>query len=192
MTRFIPKGKLMQSKKIELSCYRSDKFSMSWDRSMCDRLATLFELQGADVAIMNNESNEDEKDHEKTSSKSIPPLNISVVSDLKWYEESNFSQFLNIFTYGCYPYERQRWYETEVTTSLADRTIYQKTFKAHWAQYTSWCYFFYNQASSWLVDSKTTLDYQRLNTDHFDSFVSQLAYSSLNQLDWLSARENEK
>ena len=147
------------------------------------------ELQGATVVVLDEDSTDaDEANSEEKPVKNKgPTLSVKVETELKWRETSNLSYALNIASLGCVPYEQQRWYETEVTALNGHKVINQRRFKSNWAQYTGWCYFFYNRISSWVTDSKSSGDYQRENTKHFDRFVSHVVYVAARQLDWETA-----
>ncbi|SMF71129.1 hypothetical protein SAMN06296036_12635 [Pseudobacteriovorax antillogorgiicola] len=185
LDHFIPKEGRLAGQSFLLSCLKRENRQVSPDEPMCDHLSTLLEDQGARVLFAEDLDNGGVKPNQPLADL----VELRAVSELKWYEASNLGWLLNVASYGCYPYDKQRWYEAEITVSLNDRIVDQRTFKSHWVETRSWCIYLYSETANWLADAKNTADYKKANTQHFDTFVSQLAYTAARQGKWEKGSE---
>lgn len=168
------------NQKIGLSCFRHELSQVLWDGVMCDRVESLLSQQGASVTIQPKAAATAKNDD----------FTMEINTDLRWVESSEWSMALNIFTMGCYPKEKQRWYQTDIALRHGQDLVGRRQFKALWFQYTSWCYFLYSKASSWVLDTPTTRDYLHQHSDQFDRTLSQLAYSG-KKLVWWQQQKTE-
>ena len=184
MDHFALKESTFHRQKFVLSCSKKVERQESHDEDMCLHLASLFEKQGAEVFF------DDEEIALTANRKSDEEVvKIHVLRQMKWSETSQFDRLLYYYSLACYPHKESSWYETQVTTTIGDQVVDQDVFKSQWVATKSWCVNLYLKTAKWIAGTKTEDDYKVMYRDHFDKFVSQLAYSAARQLEWQDAKE---
>jgi len=177
---FRPSSENLKEKTIVLNAYKYEDKIKERDNDLFNHIAILLEKQGAEV-INGSYENDEEADEGNQEEVSTEILQLDVTSRLAWVESSQWEAVFNAFTYGCYPNQKNRWYETEIKTQLGDDLVLQEVFKSLMVERTSWCYYAYSKISSWVSDSKTSADHLATNTLHFDRFVSHAIFKTMQQ-----------
>lgn len=176
----------LTSQSLTLSCFKKDAYGVERDDDMCTHLSQLFEEQGAAVSMAGED--EDHTSGQSPSSK----IKLDVTSSLKWKEDSNWDKLFHYASYGCYPISVKRWYETEISITIDGRLIGQKNFKAQWNTSTSWCLYLFEEGLSVLPPIKSSSDFMALNTQDFDRFISEMAYSAKRHAEWIQPQGDQR
>lgn len=158
----VSKKQFSKISSLNLSCTKKQGAKTYRDTKMCNHIKTV--IGGLDPKITIHDA--PSRTAPTSDSRS---LSIEVSTQLGWADGSSWSYLMNIVTYGCSPYEKQRWYQTTLTTKQGGHIIDRRSFKAEASEYVSWCYYLFDQSHA--SEMRGSADHQQDNINHFNSLI---------------------